>query len=88
MRHSTFKKGNEAVLKAGQHAYKDRRRKKRLFRVLWIARLNAAVRERGLNYSRFVQALHAKKIVLNRKTLSELAIREPEVFDVVMKAVK
>ncbi len=57
MRHSTFKKANEAVLKAGQHAYVDRRKKKRTFRALWIIRLNAAVRETGVNYSRFIKAL-------------------------------
>ncbi|MCK5020198.1 MAG: 50S ribosomal protein L20 [Candidatus Peribacteraceae bacterium] len=80
MRHSTFKKANEAVMKAGQHAYIDRRKKKRVFRALWIIRLNAAVREHGVSYSRFIKAITDKKIGLNRKVLSELAIHEPEVF--------
>ena len=85
MRHSTFKKANEAVLKAGQHAYVDRRKKKRVFRALWIIRLNAAVRERGVNYSRFIKGLKDKKIELNRKALSELAIHEPKVFEKIVK---
>jgi len=86
MRHTTFKKANEAVLKAGEHAYRDRRKKKRTFRALWITRLNAAVHERGLNYSRFIKGLKDKKIELNRKALSELAIHEPKVFDAVLTA--
>ena len=87
MRHTTFKKANEAVLKAGEHAYIDRRKKKRTFRALWIARLSAAVRERGLNYSRFTKGLKDKNIALDRKTLSELAIHEPRVFDAVIKEI-
>jgi len=85
MRHSTFKKANEAVMKAGQHAYIDRRKKKRVFRALWITRLNAAVREHGVSYSRFIKAITDKKIGLNRKVLSELAIHEPEVFKKVVE---
>jgi len=88
MRSSTFKKANEAVLKAGQHAYIDRRKKKRTFRALWITRLNAAVRERGISYSRFTADLKQKNIELNRKALSELAIHEPKVFDKIVEATK
>lgn len=84
MRRTSVRKANEAVMKAGQHAYIDRRKKKRTFRSLWIVRLNAAVRSHGVNYSRFVKALADKKIELNRKTLSELAISDPKVFDAVV----
>lgn len=73
-------KAKEAIVKAGQHAYMDRRKKKRNFRSLWIVRLNAAVRETGSKYSVFVDQLKKKNIQLDRKVLSELAVREPEVF--------
>jgi large subunit ribosomal protein L20 len=79
-RHATFAKANEAVIKAGQHSYRDRRKKKRDFRSLWIVRLNAAVRGQGLTYGAFIHALKQKKVGLDRKALSELAIREPETF--------
>lgn len=88
MRRTSFKKANEAVMKAGQHAYIDRKKKKRTFRALWITRLNAAVRDRGLNYSRFAKGLKDKNIEINRKALSELAIHEPKVFDKVVDSVK
>ena len=87
MRQGSFRKANEAVMKAGQHAYIDRRKKKRTFRALWITRLSAAVAEYGMNYSRFIKALKDKKIELNRKALSELAIHDPKVFAQVVKAV-
>ncbi|MDD5623353.1 MAG: 50S ribosomal protein L20 [Candidatus Peribacteraceae bacterium] len=86
MRSTTFAKANEAVMKAGQPAYRHRRRKKREFRSLWIMRLNAALRERGLKYSTFIKALKQHKIVLDRKALSELAIHEPKAFEAVIKA--
>jgi large subunit ribosomal protein L20 len=85
MRNSTFKMANQAVMKAGQHAYIDRKKKKRVFRALWITRLNAAVREHGVSYSRFIKGLTDKKIALNRKVLSELAIHEPKVFEKIVK---
>jgi large subunit ribosomal protein L20 len=87
MRHSTFKKANEAVMKAGEHAYIDRRKKKRVFRSLWVTRLNAAVREHGINYSRFIKALKDKEVGLDRKALSELAVNDPKVFEAVVKEV-
>ena len=87
MRNSTFKMANQAVMKAGQHAYRDRRKKKRVFRALWIARLNAATRAHGMSYSRLINGLKNKKIELNRKTLSELAIHEPAVFEKIVKTV-
>jgi len=86
MRRTTFAKANEAVMKAGQHSYRDRRRKKRDFRSLWIVRLNAALRERGLKYSTFIAALQKSKIALDRKALSELAIHETGAFEAVLKA--
>ena len=88
MRRTTFKKANEAVMKAGQHAYKDRRRKKRTFRALWIIRLNAAVRATGISYSQFIKQLKTKKIGLDRKILSELAIHDPKVFEKIVKEVR
>ena len=87
MRHSTFKKANEAVMKAGQHAYIDRKKKKRTFRALWITRLNAAVREQGMIYSLFINGLKTKNIEINRKALSELAMSDPKVFEQIVKAV-
>lgn len=88
MRRTTFVKAQEAVMKAGQHAYRDRRRKKRDFRSLWIVRLNAALAERGVRYSRFIAGLKQRKIVLDRKVLSELAIHEPKIFDQIVQAAK
>jgi len=85
MRSATFVKANEAVIRAGVNAYKDRRLKKRDFRGLWIVRLNAALRSRGITYSRFANALKTKKLLLNRKVLSELAMNEPAVFDKIVK---
>lgn len=78
--HSTFVKAKERLIKAGQHAYMDRKKKKRNFRSLWIVRLNAAIRETGSKYSVFIDQLNKKGIKLDRKTLSELAIHEPETF--------
>lgn len=91
MKRSTVKKGKEAVIKAGQNAYRDRRLKKRNFRSLWTLRINAAVQPMGINYSRFIHALTKNQIALDRKVLSELAIHHPEVFKKIVhesKAVK
>lgn len=71
----------EAVLRAGANAYRDRRRRKRDFRALWVTRLTAACRMRGINYSRFIYGLLAADIELNRKMLSEMAISAPSDFD-------
>ena len=88
LRHATFAKANEAVLKAGQHAYRDRRKKKRSFRSLWIIRLNAAVRAQGGRYSVFLRQLKSHHVMLDRKALSELAIHHPEVFRRVFQEVQ
>ncbi len=85
MRSKTFVKANEAVIKAGQNAYIDRRRKKREFRSLWIMRMNAALRAQGTSYAAFIDALKKKNVGLNRKVLSELAMHEPKVFSELVK---
>ena len=85
MRRATVKKGKEAVIKAGQNAYRDRKLKKRTFRSLWTVRMSAALRAQGVNYSRFIPALKKANITLDRKALSELAIHHPQVFDLVVK---
>ena len=77
-----------AVLKAGMHAYTDRRRKKREMRALWNIRLNAAAREEGMKYSTLISALHKKGITLDRKVLSTLAIEHPQVFSKIVNMVK
>lgn len=87
MRSTTFKQGNQAMMKAGRNAYRDRRLKKRTFRALWIIRLNAAVRAQGISYSRFIAGLKAKNIGLDRKALSELAVNEPAAFAKIVKQV-
>jgi large subunit ribosomal protein L20 len=68
------------VDKAGQYAYRDRRAKKRSFRALWIQRINAAVREHGLTYGRFIDGLVKAEIAVDRKVLSDIAITEPAAF--------
>ena len=78
----------ETLLRAGKFAFRDRRVKKRKFRQLWIIRLNAACRERGLRYSQFIAGLHAANIELDRKSLSEMAIHDPPGFDAVFAIVK
>ncbi len=76
-----FKTANEQVMKSGQYAYRDRRNRKREFRQLWIARINAACRAQGVQYSRFIAALHGSGVELDRKVLSEMAISDNEAFN-------
>ena len=78
----------EAVVRAGANAYRDRRRKKRDYRALWITRITAACRSRGISYSRFIFGLHAANIELNRKSLSEVAINNPADFDALVELSK
>lgn len=78
----------EAVIRAGVNAYRDRRRRKRDFRALWVTRLTAACRMRGISYSRFIFGLIAADIELNRKMLSEVAIHNPEAFDAIVEIAK
>lgn len=75
-----FKRANEALMKSRAYAYRDRRQKKRNFRRLWIQRINAASREHGVPYSRFIHGLKEAGVELNRKVLSDIAVREPDVF--------
>jgi large subunit ribosomal protein L20 len=79
-RHRLYKSANETVLRAGAFAYRDRRQKKRLARGLWIVRINAACREAGVSYSRFMAGLRKAGIALDRKILAELAVRDPGAF--------
>jgi len=79
-RKNTFRIANQAVEKAGQYAYRDRRTRKRNFRALWIQRINAATRELGMTYGRFIDGLSKAGIEVDRKVLSDLAIHEPEAF--------
>jgi large subunit ribosomal protein L20 len=78
----------ETLVRAEAFAYRDRRRRKREFRRLWITRINAAVRERGMRYSEFIHGLGKAGIELDRKMLSELAIHDPQGFDKVVEEVK
>src|SRR5258708_26779352 len=80
-----YRQALEFTRKAGVYAYRDRRQRKRHFRTLWITRLSAALRARGINYNRFIPALIAAGIELNRKMLSEMAISDPAAFDVVVE---
>jgi large subunit ribosomal protein L20 len=75
----------EFVMRAGKYSYRDRRQKKRHFRSLWITRLNAALKERGISYNRFIPALTAAGIELNRKMLSELAVSDAATFDAIVE---
>ncbi|GLK53186.1 MULTISPECIES: 50S ribosomal protein L20 [Maricaulis] len=79
-RKNTFRAAVQAVEKAGQYAYRDRRAKKRNFRGLWIQRINAGAREHGMTYSVFMNGLNKAGIEVDRKVLSDIAIREPEAF--------
>jgi large subunit ribosomal protein L20 len=79
-RKNTITVARQAVEKAGQYAYRDRRNKKRNFRALWIQRINAAARAYGLTYGRFINGLGRAGVVIDRKILADLAVREPEAF--------
>ena len=79
-RKNTFRAANQAVEKAGQYAYRDRKQKKRVFRALWIQRINAAARAHGLTYGRFINGLGRAGVEVDRKMLADLAVHEPEAF--------
>ena len=79
-RSRTFKVAKQAVIKAGQYAYRDRRQRKRQFRALWIARINAAAREHGLSCSRFMHGLDEAGVVVDRKVLADLAVHDQAAF--------
>jgi len=87
-RSRTYKVAKQAVMRAGQYAYRDRRQKKRVFRSLWIIRINAAARVEGFTYSKFMNGLKLAKINLNRKVLSEIAISNFDAFKEIANKVK
>jgi large subunit ribosomal protein L20 len=87
-RSRTFKSAKDAVNKAGLYAYRDRRQRKRQFRRLWITRINAACRLNGMPYSAFINALDVKGIILNRKVLADMAVRDPQSFTDLVNSVK
>jgi large subunit ribosomal protein L20 len=82
---ASVKRGKQAVTKSLQFAYRDRRNKKRTFRALWNARINAAARLNGTTYSKLIASLKGANITLDRKVLSELAVNEPAAFEAVVK---
>ena len=83
-----FKTANQAVMKSLSYAYRDRKAKKREFRQLWIARINAAARMNGISYSKFMNGLKKNNININRKMLSEIAISDPDAFTKLVEKVK
>ena len=87
-RKNVFRIAKEAVMKAGQYAYRDRRAKKREFRALWITRINAAVRECGLSYSVFMNGLKKASIEIDRKVLAEMAVNDAAAFGKIVEAVR
>ena len=87
-RKNTIRIAKQAVDRAAQYAYRDRKRRKRTFRALWIQRLNAAVRPFGLTYSRFIAGLAKAQVSVDRKVLSDLAISEPAAFEAIVTKVK
>ena len=86
--HRLFKRANEGMLHALWYAYRDRRNRRRDLRRLWITRINAAARLNGLSYSRLMSALKKANVGLDRKTLADLAVRDPQAFSKVVEAVK
>ena len=86
-RKSNYRTVKDALAKAWSYAYRDRRRKKRDFRRLWITRINAGVRQYGLNYSSFISKLKENNIELNRKTLAHMVVHDPDGFTEIVKAV-
>jgi large subunit ribosomal protein L20 len=87
-RSRVFRVAKQAVIKAGQYAYRDRRIKKRTFRALWIVRINAAARAHGLSYSVFMNGLNKANIDIDRKVLAHMALHEPEAFSSIAEQAK
>ena len=87
-RRKVFRAAKQAVIKAGQYAYRDRRAKKREFRALWIARINAAAREHGLSYSRLINGLLKAGIEVDRKIMAELAVHDAPAFAAICEQAK
>jgi len=87
-RKNVFRIAKQAVMKAGQYAYRDRRTRKRVFRQLWIARINAAARGLGITYSKFMAGMKKASIDIDRKMLAELAVNDPAAFGSIVDKVK
>ena len=87
-RSRSFRGAKQAVIKAGQYAYRDRRQRKRQFRALWIARINAGARINGLSYSRFIAGLKKASIEIDRKVLADLAVNEKAAFAAIVEKAK
>ncbi len=87
-RSRTYKTANQAVTKAGQYAYRDRRQRKRQFRALWIVRINAASKAEGLSYSRFMNGLKLANIEVDRKVLADLAVNDKSAFTALVEQAK
>ena len=87
-RSRVYRVAKQAVIKAAQYAYRDRRQRKRQFRALWITRINAACRLNDITYSAFINALNIKGIELNRKVLADLALQDPQSFTDLVNSVK
>lgn len=87
-RSRSFKAAKQAVIRAGQYAYRDRRQRKRQFRSLWILRINAAARQHGLSYSRFINGLKRAQIDMDRRVLADLAMHEQEAFGALAEKAK
>ena len=87
-RGNVYRVAKEAVMKAGQYAYRDRRTRKRVFRQLWIARINAAARANGLTYSQFINGLNKAEIALDRKVLADIAVHDAAAFASIVTQVK
>jgi large subunit ribosomal protein L20 len=84
----SYRKAKEAVQKADNHAYRDRKRKKRVFRRLWIVRINAAARQEGLSYNQFVAGCRKAEIELDRKVLADIAVNDPAAFTKIAERAK
>ncbi len=87
-RRKVYRVAKQAVIKAGQYAYRDRRQRKRQFRALWIVRINAAARENGLSYSRFINGLSKAEIEIDRKVLADLAVFDKAAFSALAEQAK
>ena len=87
-RHRLFKTANESMMHALVYSYRDRRRRKRDFRRLWITRINAGSRQHGLSYSRFIHGMKLADVRLDRKILADLAVHEPKAFEAVVDVAK
>ena len=87
-RSKVYRVAKQAVIKAGQYAYRDRRQRKRQFRALWIARINAAARENGMSYSRFINGLSKAGIEVDRKVLADLAVFDAAAFSALANQAK